>query len=103
MPFRLLIVTSYRVFREALADVLDRETGLAVLATASFSQALDKVSDLAPDLTLLDVAAPEGMIALRSLVTAACGVPKLGFACKSAVPALASAVSTGRVRSAPCL
>jgi len=31
MPFRLLIVTSYRVFREALADVLDRETGLAVL------------------------------------------------------------------------
>jgi len=26
MPFRLLIVTSYRVFREALADVLDRET-----------------------------------------------------------------------------
>ena len=86
MPFRFLIVTSYRVFREALADVLDRETGLAVLATASFSQALDKVSDLAPDLTLLDVAAPEGMIALRSLVTAACGVPKLGFACKSAFP-----------------
>jgi len=31
MPFRLLIVTSYRVLREALADVLDRETGLAVL------------------------------------------------------------------------
>jgi CheY-like chemotaxis protein len=49
-----------------LADVLDRETGLAVLATASFSQALDKVSDLAPDLTLLDVAAPESMILLRA-------------------------------------
>ncbi len=65
MPFRFLIVTSYRVFREALAVVLDRETGLAVLATASFSQALDKVSDLAPDLTLLDVAAPEAMIAGR--------------------------------------
>jgi DNA-binding NarL/FixJ family response regulator len=67
MPFRLLIVTSYRVFREALADVLDRETGLAVLATASFSQALDKISDLPPgDLTLLDVAAPESMIVLRA-------------------------------------
>jgi CheY-like chemotaxis protein len=59
MPFRLLIVTSYRSFREALADVLDRETGLAVLATASFLQALDKISGLPPgDLTLLDVAAP---------------------------------------------
>jgi len=46
MPFRLLIVTSYRVLREALADVLDRETGLAVLATASFSQALRQ--DLGP-------------------------------------------------------
>ena len=63
MPFRLLIRHVVPVFREALADVLDRETGLAVLATASFSQALDKISDLPPgDLTLLDVAAPQSMI-----------------------------------------
>lgn len=53
---RILLVDDHVMFREGIARMLERETGIAVVAQASSAvEALDEVSASAPTLVLLDV------------------------------------------------
>ena len=58
MPaIRILIVASIRLFREGLAQILDRREGLTVVGMARDSrEALAKIQELTPQIILLDMA-----------------------------------------------
>ncbi|MDD5176208.1 MAG: response regulator transcription factor [Sterolibacterium sp.] len=56
---RLLLVDDHRIVREALCSVLERETDIAVVGQAGDGEtALALVSELLPELVLMDIAMP---------------------------------------------
>jgi two-component system chemotaxis response regulator CheB len=67
---RVLVVDDSVVCRRLVASILDREEGIDVVGTAPNGRiALDKVSQLAPDVVILDIEMPEmdGLTALAQL------------------------------------
>lgn len=57
---RILVVASVRLFREGLAQILDRREGLTVLGTAGDRrEALARIQELTPQIVLLDMADAE--------------------------------------------
>jgi DNA-binding NarL/FixJ family response regulator len=57
---RVLVVASVRLFREGLAQILDRREGLTVVGTARDSkEALARIHELNPQIVLLDMADAE--------------------------------------------
>jgi two-component system chemotaxis response regulator CheB len=67
-PIRVLIVDDSAVIRRQLTEVLAADTGIAVAGTAGTGHlALQKISELKPDLVTLDVEMP-GMNGIETLV-----------------------------------
>lgn len=66
---RVAIVGDTRLYREGLAQVLGRDLRVRVVATAARrDDALQSLSDLCVDVVLLDMAMPNSLGALRSIV-----------------------------------
>ena len=66
---RLLIVADVRLYRDGLAQVLDREQGITVVGTASDSDdTLAQVRANEPDIVLLDMAIPGSLATTRLIV-----------------------------------
>jgi DNA-binding NarL/FixJ family response regulator len=61
MPdIRVLIVDDHAILRDGIRSLLERQEGIAVVGEASNGrEALDRVSELQPDIVLMDVAMPE--------------------------------------------
>ena len=88
-PFELelvqvFIVADVSVHRDGLHEVLEREARIHVIgATATVQESIAEITDLAPDVVLLDVAGEDRIAAITALVHAipgvkvvACAVPE---------------------------
>jgi DNA-binding NarL/FixJ family response regulator len=98
----ILIVAATRLYREGLAQVLERREALRVVGMAGDRRdALAKVHELRPEIVLLDMATPESHAAVRDIesLTPASRVVALGVADVEAdVLACAEAGVAGYVR-----
>ena len=66
---RLLVVADIRLYRDGLAQVLNREQGITVVGTASDSDdALAQVRAIEPDVLLLDMGIPGSLATTRLIV-----------------------------------
>src|SRR5207302_5267177 len=71
---RVAIVADIRLYREGLARILERQPNISVVATAATSDgSLAPLSQLAPDLILIDMAMPDSPAAIRRVALAAPG------------------------------
>jgi two-component system, NarL family, nitrate/nitrite response regulator NarL len=71
---RVLIVADIRLYREGLAAMLDREPGLAVVATATDGHAaLRAAREVSPDVVLVDLGMADSTAVVRRLSD---GVPR---------------------------
>src|SRR4051794_6885307 len=78
----LLIVSSVRVFRDALSRALEGEREMRVLGTiGSSSESLRRAADLGPDVVLVDTAAVGGVAAACELAAATSGVKVVALGC----------------------
>src|SRR6266481_8050678 len=58
---RILIVDDHRLVRRGVGDLLSKEAGWEICGEASdAAEALEKASQLSPDLILLDISMPNG-------------------------------------------
>jgi DNA-binding NarL/FixJ family response regulator len=58
---RILVVASVRLYREGLAQVLDRRDGLRIVGTAADRrEAVERTRELRPRIILLDMSTPDG-------------------------------------------
>jgi two-component system, NarL family, nitrate/nitrite response regulator NarL len=65
---RVLIATDVRLFREGLDEILRRRAGLSVIGTASnAAEALSRVGELLPDITLVDVGMTSSLACVRAM------------------------------------
>jgi DNA-binding NarL/FixJ family response regulator len=65
---RVLIVTDVRLFGEGLEEVLRRRSGITVVGNAcNLSESLQQVSELEPDVALVDVRMAESLPSVRAL------------------------------------
>jgi two-component system, NarL family, nitrate/nitrite response regulator NarL len=64
----VIILADIRLYREGLADVLDRLDSIRVVGTAaSDRQGVARVRETAPDVALVDMAMPDSALVVRSL------------------------------------
>jgi DNA-binding NarL/FixJ family response regulator len=64
----VVILSDVRFLREALAEILDREAGLAVIGiAANLVEAQTSWSDLHPDMVLLDTTLPDALAAVAAI------------------------------------
>jgi hypothetical protein len=67
-PWRLLILSDIRFLREALADVLARDGTFTISGiAANLGEALVLARAVPPQVTLIDAALPDGLVAARNL------------------------------------
>ena len=65
---RVFIVAGIRLFREGLADALERKHGFTIAGTASTAaEAAAALRDSAPDVVLLDTITPDATSAIRQI------------------------------------
>jgi DNA-binding NarL/FixJ family response regulator len=70
------VIAAIRLYREGLAEVLDRTGRLRVAGSAaSAAAALELVRDARPDAVLLDTSVPDGLDQTRALAAAAPATP----------------------------
>ena len=80
---RVAIIADIRLYQEGLAQILGRHPNIKVVATAAGTNgSLSSVSELAPDLVLIDMAMPDSVAAIRRVVAVTPGarVVTLGVA-----------------------
>ena len=78
---RVLIVAEIRLYREGLAEMLEDEPEIEVVATASGAdEAVRMLREQQPDIVLLDVAIPENAWLVRGLVAAVPGTRVVALA-----------------------
>ena len=78
---RVVIVADIRLYREGLAEILGRQSGITVVGTAAdWPQSLARVRELEPHVVLLDMAMPDSVLAVRSLAAAAPGAKVVALA-----------------------
>ncbi len=66
---RVAIVADTRLYREGLAQVLGRDSGICIVATAARrEEAVASLPDVQPDVILVDMALPDSLGALRVIV-----------------------------------
>ncbi len=69
-PIRLLLADDHRMFRQGLRELLERKTSFTIVGEATTGrEALAKVTELIPDILLLDIQMPEldGVAVARQL------------------------------------
>jgi two-component system, NarL family, nitrate/nitrite response regulator NarL len=72
---RVLVVADLRLYREGLAELLERREGLQVVgASPGGDEALVEIEQLQPDVALVDMAMIDNIGAIRALVHRAPGV-----------------------------
>lgn len=77
----VVILADIRLYREGLADILDRQDGIRVVSTASGDRAgVACVRVVAPDVALVDMAMLDSASVVRSLVETAPSVKVLALA-----------------------
>jgi two-component system nitrate/nitrite response regulator NarL len=65
---RVVIISSIRLYRDGLAEVLSQQLGAAVVGTLGYPPIdSDLLTKLQPDVALVDLGAPEGLGVLRML------------------------------------
>jgi DNA-binding NarL/FixJ family response regulator len=67
---RVLVVDDHAILRDGIRSLLERQAGISVVGEASNGrEALDRVSELRPDIVLMDVAMPvmDGLEATRRI------------------------------------
>ena len=70
-PVRVMLVDDHPLVRSGLTQVLDADDGLIVVGSAAGGrEAVDTVTDLAPDVVLMDISMPgmDGIAATRELL-----------------------------------
>jgi two-component system, NarL family, nitrate/nitrite response regulator NarL len=73
---RVMIVTEIRLRGEALAQILGQEKGIEVVGTEDeWPDCFDEVRKLEPDVVLLDMATPDGVVAAARSLTSV--VPRM--------------------------
>jgi DNA-binding NarL/FixJ family response regulator len=78
---RVFVAAHVRLYREALVDVLSRESGLDVVGACGAGHAiLARVAEVEPDVVLLDPAAAESLELIRALAERAAGVKIVALA-----------------------
>jgi DNA-binding NarL/FixJ family response regulator len=78
---RVLIVAEIRLYREGLAEMLEDEPEIEVVATAAGAdEAVRMLREQQPDIVLLDVAIPENAWLVRGLVAAVPGTRVVALA-----------------------
>jgi DNA-binding NarL/FixJ family response regulator len=78
---RVFVAAHVRLYREALVDVLARETGLEVVgACGPRHTALARVAEVEPDVVLLDPAASESLELIRELADPPTGLKIVALA-----------------------
>lgn len=66
---RVVIISSIRLYRDGLAEVLSQQDGITVAGTIGYPPAgLDGLAELGPDVVLVDLGTPEGLAILRQVV-----------------------------------
>jgi two-component system, NarL family, nitrate/nitrite response regulator NarL len=97
----VLIVADIRLYQEGLARALGQEDRIRVVgAAASVSEALKRITDLRPEVVLVDAAVPAGFGGIRTIVEAAPDVKVVALALPEAeddVIACAEAGASGYV------
>ena len=71
MPLRIIVADDHEVVRQGIRAVLQSQPGWEVCAEAGNGrEAIDKASELCPDVVVLDVAMPEvnGLVAVREIL-----------------------------------
>jgi DNA-binding NarL/FixJ family response regulator len=69
---KILVVDDHILFREGLVSLLSNKEGLSVVGEAgSVREAIEKTSQLCPDLVLMDISLPDGsgLDAMRSILS----------------------------------
>jgi len=75
LVIRVAIVADIRLYREGLAQVLERHPNISVVGTAAGTNGpVASVSDVAPDVVLIDMVMPDSLAVVRRMVAAAPGV-----------------------------
>ena len=76
----LAIVADIRLYREGLAEVLDRQPDIRVVGTASSDEAgARRIVQAAPDVALLDMAMPASAAIARMLGDSGAGIAVLAL------------------------
>jgi two-component system nitrate/nitrite response regulator NarL len=68
---RVFIVADIRLYREGLAQVLDREPGIRVAGTGTVAQLLASLGPSRPDVVLVDMASHESLVAIEKIAVTA--------------------------------
>jgi DNA-binding NarL/FixJ family response regulator len=79
-PCRVYIVSDVRLYREGLSSSLAAHRDLDMAGNGPVADALHRVAQLAPDVLLLDVAAPRALQLTRPAVAVAPGLRVVAFA-----------------------
>ncbi len=76
----LAIVADIRLYREVLAEILDRQPGIRVVGTASNDEtSVRQITQTAPDVVLLDMAMPASASVARMLADYGAGIAVLAL------------------------
>jgi DNA-binding NarL/FixJ family response regulator len=66
---RVVIISSIRLYRDGLAEVLSQQVDIVVVGTVGHPAAgLDTLTELDPDVVLVDLGTPDGLAILRQVV-----------------------------------
>ncbi len=79
-PIRLLLADDHRMFRQGLRELLERKTSFTIVGEATTGrEALAKVTELIPDIILMDIQMPEldGVAATKTILEGVLPTPRL--------------------------
>jgi DNA-binding NarL/FixJ family response regulator len=101
-PLRILIVSDVRFLRDGLSEVLPRQSGIAVVATAEDrDQAVQRAQALHPDAILLDTSLPDALSVVTTLAAAAPEIPVIALALTDAEQAVLEWAEAGMAGYVP--
>ena len=93
---RILLVSTIRLYRDGLADVLSRADGLVVVGTESdYAATPDRVSALEPDVVLLEVGGQDSYAAARAIAAVAPRIPVVALGVGESEAELLACVESG--------
>jgi len=100
---RIVVVAAVRLYREGMASCLEKREGLAVVGTAAnCAETIEQVATVRPDVVLLDTAAEDRVILIRTLRETAPLVKTVLFAVENDEPEIIACAEAGVAGYLPC-